>query len=115
MQSIRYSILKHMKIRVPNTTTQLLIKDENIMEKLSCHLCTSTDTSSDEIVDRVIGLVKKFDRIDACKVIIQDRSPIISSLNFYITCQDFCRFTPNYHMLLKRLSRLLKRLIFRRT
>ncbi|XP_023520171.1 acyl carrier protein 3, mitochondrial [Cucurbita pepo subsp. pepo] len=68
MQSIRYSILKHMKIRVPNTTTQLLIKDENIMEKLSCHLCTSTDTSSDEIVDRVIGLVKKFDRIDACKV-----------------------------------------------
>ncbi|KAG6583746.1 Acyl carrier protein 3, mitochondrial, partial [Cucurbita argyrosperma subsp. sororia] len=57
-----------MKIRVPNTTTQLLIKDENIMDKLSRHLCTSTDTSSDEIVDRVIGLVKKFDRIDACKV-----------------------------------------------
>lgn len=44
------------------------MKDENVMEKLTRHLCTSKCTSTDEIVDRVIGLVKKFDRIDACKV-----------------------------------------------
>ncbi|CAK9311748.1 unnamed protein product [Citrullus colocynthis] len=68
MQSIRNSILKHIRIRGPNTTTQLLMKDENVMEELTRHLCTSKGTSTDEIVDRVIGLVKKFDRIDACKV-----------------------------------------------
>ncbi|XP_011654909.1 acyl carrier protein 3, mitochondrial isoform X1 [Cucumis sativus] len=68
MQSIRNSILKHMKIRGPNNTTKQLMKDENVIEKLTRCLCASTGRSSNEIADRVIGLVKKFDRIDACKV-----------------------------------------------
>lgn len=32
-------------------------------------MCTSTGTNTDEVMDRVIGLVKKFDKIDASKVI----------------------------------------------
>lgn len=58
-----------MKIRGPNNTTKQLMKDENVIEKLTRCLCASTGRSSNEIADRVIGLVKKFDRIDACKVI----------------------------------------------
>lgn len=81
MQSIRNSILKHMKIRGSNTTTQMLMKNENVVEKLARHLCTSTGTSSDEIADRVIGLVKKFDRIDACKVILSSYLSTLISLD----------------------------------
>lgn len=73
------------------------------MEKLTRHLCTSKCTSTDEIVDRVIGLVKKFDRIDACKVI--SRGPayhlIFELLNFI---QDFCGFPPNYRILLNTIQ-----------
>ena len=31
-------------------------------------MCSSTVTCPDQIMDRVIGLVKKFDKIDASKV-----------------------------------------------
>lgn len=38
------------------------------MEQLTRLMCTTTTHSPDQIVDRVVRLVKKFDKIDASKV-----------------------------------------------
>ncbi|KAI9124090.1 hypothetical protein K1719_005390 [Acacia pycnantha] len=66
MQSIRKSILRHINLR-RSTERWFLMKDENILMRLRC-LSSSTDADSDQILDRVIGLVKKYDRINASKV-----------------------------------------------
>lgn len=39
-----------------------------MFKQLHRQMCTSVGTSPDKIMDRVIGLVKKFDKIDATKV-----------------------------------------------
>ncbi|KAK4259154.1 hypothetical protein QN277_005514 [Acacia crassicarpa] len=66
MQSIRKSILRHINLR-RSTERWFLMKDENILMQLRC-LSSSTDAASDQILDQVIGLVKKYDRINASKV-----------------------------------------------
>ena len=40
----------------------------NVFKQLCWQMCTSAGNSSDQIMDRVIGLVKKFDKIDANRV-----------------------------------------------
>ncbi|KAF8414260.1 hypothetical protein HHK36_002260 [Tetracentron sinense] len=67
MQSIRNSILRHMGIR--NSARQWLFKEDgNALSRLNQYIYASTGTSSDQIMARVIGLVKKFDKIDGTKV-----------------------------------------------
>ncbi|KAG7980250.1 hypothetical protein I3843_05G172600 [Carya illinoinensis] len=57
MQSIRYSIL-----------SWLLADNWSVLKQLSRKMCSSTTTSSNQIMDRVLELVNKFDKIDASKV-----------------------------------------------
>ncbi|GMY36611.1 acyl carrier protein 3, mitochondrial isoform X2 [Fagus crenata] len=65
MQSIRDSILRHMR---GSAEKWLFAEKRNVLKQLSCQMCSSTVTGPDQIMDRVIGLVKKFDKIDASKV-----------------------------------------------
>lgn len=65
MQSIRDSILRHMR---GSAEKWLFTEKRNVLKQLSCQMCSSTVTGPDQIMDRVIGLVKKFDKIDASKV-----------------------------------------------
>ncbi|KAI3682843.1 hypothetical protein L1987_83151 [Smallanthus sonchifolius] len=67
MQSLRDSVLTHLRVRV--SRRQLVLMQE-VSASSSLHrlLCTSTGSNRDQIMARVIGLVKKFDKIDATKV-----------------------------------------------
>lgn len=67
MQSVRNSILSHMGLR--GSAEQLLFAQRgNVFKQLRWQMCTSAGNSPDRIMDRVIELVKKFDKIDANKV-----------------------------------------------
>ncbi|KAL6200859.1 hypothetical protein ACLB2K_024574 [Fragaria x ananassa] len=61
MQSIRNSFLCHVRIGTSPQTG-------NALTSLSRRLCASTSTDTDQVLDRVVGLVKKFDKIDSSKV-----------------------------------------------
>ncbi|KAF3451885.1 hypothetical protein FNV43_RR07981 [Rhamnella rubrinervis] len=67
MQSIKNSILWHVRGR-RSAKTWLCTENGNMLKKLSSWMCTSTGTNTDQVMDRVLGLVKKFDKIDASKV-----------------------------------------------
>ncbi|KAJ6912224.1 hypothetical protein NC651_014798 [Populus alba x Populus x berolinensis] len=67
MQSIRNSILSHIRLRA-SAEQFLFAQRGNVFKQLHRQMCTSAGTSPDKIMDRVIGLVKKFDKIDATKV-----------------------------------------------
>lgn len=65
MQSIRNAILWHVRAKRPTQTLKLVSTNQ---------MCTTTakarytdDDDDDQTMDRVIGLVKKFDKIDASK------------------------------------------------
>ncbi|XVF28066.1 hypothetical protein REPUB_Repub14bG0163600 [Reevesia pubescens] len=60
MQSIRSAILRNVRMREP-TGEWFFTYRRNM-------LCTSIGANSDQIMDRVIGLVKKYDKTDASKV-----------------------------------------------
>ncbi|CAA3019393.1 acyl carrier 3, mitochondrial, partial [Olea europaea subsp. europaea] len=70
MQSLRNSILNHVRVRV--FTTKRLIAGElsalygDCQQLRTCS--TISSNSNDQVMDRVIKLVKKFDKIDAAKV-----------------------------------------------
>ncbi|KAL2475784.1 Acyl carrier protein 3 [Abeliophyllum distichum] len=70
MQSLRNSILNYMRVRV--STAERLIADD--LSALYIHgqplrkCSTATSNAHDQVMDRVITLVKKFDKIDAAKV-----------------------------------------------
>ncbi|XP_061339843.1 acyl carrier protein 3, mitochondrial-like isoform X2 [Gastrolobium bilobum] len=66
MQSIKNSILSHVNLR-RSTERWFFARDENAFVHLRCW-CSLTGASSDVILNRVIGLVKKNDKIDATKV-----------------------------------------------
>lgn len=71
MQSFRASILSYMRIRV-SMREQFSTQDVNALSRLNMLLracCTSSGSSDDQIMDRVVTLVKKFSSIDATKVI----------------------------------------------
>ncbi|CAK7323327.1 unnamed protein product [Dovyalis caffra] len=67
MQSVRNSILSHMRLRC--SAEQLSFAQRgNVLKQFRWKMCTSAGTSPDQIMDRVIRLVKKFDKLDATKV-----------------------------------------------
>lgn len=67
MQSLRDSILRHLRVTVSRRQL-ILVKDVNATGSLHQQLCTSAGSSHDQVMARVIGLVRKFDKIDATKV-----------------------------------------------
>lgn len=68
MQGIRNSILSHVRLRT-FAQQQLLTQRKNVFKQLHQQMCALSGSSPDQIMDRVIGLVKKFDNIDAAMVI----------------------------------------------
>ncbi|KAK7262071.1 hypothetical protein RJT34_29631 [Clitoria ternatea] len=66
MQSIKKSILSRVNLR-RSTKRWFFAGHENTPVHLRCW-CSSTGASSDVILDRVVRLVKKYDKIDAAKV-----------------------------------------------
>ncbi|KAJ9185165.1 hypothetical protein P3X46_004825 [Hevea brasiliensis] len=67
MQNIRNSILSHVRLR--GFAQQLLLTQRrNVFKQLHQQTHALSSTSPDQIMDRVIGLVKKYDKIDAAKV-----------------------------------------------
>lgn len=67
MQSIKKSILSHVNLR-RSTERWFLAKDDNVLMHFRCR-CSSAGASSDPILDRVIRRVKKYDKINAAKVL----------------------------------------------
>lgn len=70
MQSLRSSILKYMRVRIP-LQVQFQAESRNVLNILNLQIrtCNSSGaTNQDEIKERVLNLVKKFDKIDATKV-----------------------------------------------
>ncbi|KAM7525313.1 hypothetical protein LguiA_015215 [Lonicera macranthoides] len=67
MQSLRNSVLRYVRIRV-STREMFLASDASVVNRVCRPLCTSAGTSPNQIMARVLGLVKKFDKIDATKV-----------------------------------------------
>ncbi|GKB32721.1 acyl carrier protein 3, mitochondrial [Tanacetum coccineum] len=65
MQSIRDSLLKHLRFTVSRRQL-VLVKDGSATSSFCRQLCTGS--SHDEVKARVIGLVKKFDKTEASKV-----------------------------------------------
>ncbi|KAK1427902.1 hypothetical protein QVD17_16625 [Tagetes erecta] len=67
MQSLRDSMLRHLRVTV---SIRQLVLLQDVCSTTSLHrlLCTSTGSNPDQVMARVIGLVKKFDKIDATKV-----------------------------------------------
>ncbi|XP_039168378.1 acyl carrier protein 3, mitochondrial-like [Eucalyptus grandis] len=68
MNCIKQSILRHIRLRASAGTRAFGAEDGSVMEQLTRLMCTTTTHSPDQIVDRVVRLVKKFDKIDASKV-----------------------------------------------
>ncbi|KAH7545381.1 hypothetical protein FEM48_Zijuj01G0087500 [Ziziphus jujuba var. spinosa] len=68
MQSIKNSILWHVRGR-SSAKTWLFAENGNVLKQLSSSkmFASTTGTHTDQTMDRVIGLVKKFDKIDATK------------------------------------------------
>lgn len=60
--------MAYVRLRV--SLGQLFVgKAHKIIEPQICRICTSTLSSCDQILDRVVGLVKKYDKIDSKKVV----------------------------------------------
>ncbi|KAI7749676.1 hypothetical protein M8C21_033737 [Ambrosia artemisiifolia] len=64
MQSLRDSVLAYLRVGVFRRHVVLM----QHVSGLNRLLCTSTGAGRDQVMARVIGLVKKFDKIDAAKV-----------------------------------------------
>ncbi|KAK7363863.1 hypothetical protein VNO77_06022 [Canavalia gladiata] len=79
---IRKSILSHVDLR-RSTKRWFFARDGNALVHLR-YWCSSTGASSDLILDRVIRLVKKYDKIDAAKV--------TTTLDFFIYGGDSLLF-----------------------
>ncbi|KAJ4850722.1 hypothetical protein Tsubulata_037799, partial [Turnera subulata] len=67
MLNIRNSILSHLRGK-GSAEQWLFTRRVNVVGKLQRHMFSSAGASHDQILGRVVGLVKKFDKIDASKV-----------------------------------------------
>ncbi|KAD3338000.1 hypothetical protein E3N88_33521 [Mikania micrantha] len=67
MQSLRDSVLAHLRVTVSRRQF-MLMQDVSATSSLCRMLCTASRSNHDQVMARVIGLVKKFDKIDAAKV-----------------------------------------------
>ncbi|KAJ6363804.1 hypothetical protein OIU78_003884 [Salix suchowensis] len=89
MQSIRNSISSHIRLR--GSAEQFLFpRRGNVFKQLHRQMCTSAGTSPDKIMDRVIGLVKKVDKIDATKVILYVKKRVTETADFQ---KDLCLYS----------------------
>ncbi|KAL1566911.1 acyl carrier protein-like isoform X1 [Salvia divinorum] len=67
MQNLRNAILSYMRVGIP-------VKGPSVQKWLNGHCellracSTAANINQDQIMNRVIGLVKKFDKIDSAKV-----------------------------------------------
>ncbi|XP_051135557.1 acyl carrier protein 3, mitochondrial isoform X2 [Andrographis paniculata] len=70
MQSLRNAILAYMRVEVPmkGRWVPQYLNGIHKHEQLMCMCSTAANSSQDEVVDKVIDLVKKFDKINATKV-----------------------------------------------
>lgn len=71
MQNIKQTILRYVRVRGFNETywSYTGTGSRNVLKQLSRQMCASASANPDEIMHRVIALVKKFDKTDAHKVI----------------------------------------------
>ncbi|CAI0374288.1 unnamed protein product [Linum tenue] len=67
MQIIRKTILSHIRVRV-NPQQWLPYQRAIVLKQLQMPFCAATGAIPEQVMNRVIGLVKKFDKIDANKV-----------------------------------------------
>ncbi|EXB29552.1 Acyl carrier protein 3 [Morus notabilis] len=67
MQSIRNAILWHVRARRP-AETLLSANGNDMLKRLSNQIMCASTGATDQVMDRVIELVKKFDKVDAAKV-----------------------------------------------
>ncbi|XP_021766742.1 acyl carrier protein 3, mitochondrial-like [Chenopodium quinoa] len=67
MQSIKSSILRHFRLHA-SFRTWSFNENASLLNIFNRQLCTTTGYSDDQIMDRVIGLVKKFNKTDTTKV-----------------------------------------------
>ncbi|XP_059307145.1 acyl carrier protein 3, mitochondrial [Lycium ferocissimum] len=71
MQSLRSSILKYVRVKVPLQVVFPRAEGRNALNILNLQIraCSSSGaTNQDQIKEQVLNLVKKFDKIDATKV-----------------------------------------------
>lgn len=71
MQSIKETILRYVRVRrfnEPYWSYTGTGSSRNVLKQPSRQMCASTSANPDEIMHRVIALVKKFDKTDAQKV-----------------------------------------------
>jgi len=69
MQSLKSSILRHFRVEAPSSNWPFITQNANLRCTHSFRLlCTGVGKGRDQVLDRVIGLVKKFDKTDADKV-----------------------------------------------
>ncbi|KAK2652700.1 hypothetical protein Ddye_012556 [Dipteronia dyeriana] len=67
MQSIRDSILRYVRVRrYPEAWP--FSGSGNVLKRLSRKMCASSGSEPEQVMERVIGVVKKFEKIDAAKV-----------------------------------------------
>ncbi|RVW87223.1 Acyl carrier protein 3, mitochondrial [Vitis vinifera] len=66
LQFLRNTLLAYLRVRI--SLGQLFVgRGHKVIEPQICRICTSALSSCDQIMDRVLGLVKKFDKIDSKK------------------------------------------------
>jgi len=71
MQSLRSSILKYVRVKVPLQVSLSQAEGRSALNILNLQIRTcsnSGSTDQDQIKEQVLNLVKKFDKIDATKV-----------------------------------------------
>ncbi|XP_034698922.1 acyl carrier protein 3, mitochondrial isoform X1 [Vitis riparia] len=67
LQFLRNTLLAYLRVRI--SLGQLFVgRGHKVIEPQICRICTSALSSCDQIMDQVLGLVKKFDKIDSKKV-----------------------------------------------
>ncbi|KAF6153755.1 hypothetical protein GIB67_000988 [Kingdonia uniflora] len=66
MQHIRNSILRH--VRVNPTWKRLILDDGDAFRRSLRFMCASTSNNYENLTEKVVALVKKFDRIDPALV-----------------------------------------------
>lgn len=92
LQFLRNTLLAYLRVRI--SLGQLFVgRGHKVIEPQICRICTSALSSCDQIMDRVLGLVKKFDKIDGKKVVnssCHDLLFSLSSVDFRLVMNDLC-------------------------
>uniref|UniRef100_A0A7N0ULG1 Acyl carrier protein n=1 Tax=Kalanchoe fedtschenkoi TaxID=63787 RepID=A0A7N0ULG1_KALFE len=66
MQSIRDSVLRH--VRLTRSANLPIYAGDGVPQRFLRQMCAATNSNLDKTMDKVISVVKKFDKIDSSKV-----------------------------------------------